>query len=86
MALYPFQVSSIVLAGDNKPGKNVTRKTVPPWAFLVPAALWLLAAVIPVLKGERLKTTFFVLALVFAILGGVVARRNRSTDTDPPAG
>lgn len=63
----------------------MTRKRVPAWSFLIPAALWLVAAVIPVLKGDSLDTTFFVLALAFAILGGILVQRNRGADTHPPA-
>ena len=64
----------------------MAKKKIPVWSFLIPAAIWLLAAIIPIMKGGRLNTTFFVLALVFAVLGGTLARRKRGrADSQSPA-
>lgn len=61
------------------------RKPIALWGFLVAAALFLVSAVIPLIKGGRLNTTFLVLGVVFGILGANVVRRHRRANSPPPA-
>jgi hypothetical protein len=61
----------------------MTRKQIPTWGFSIAAIGFAAAAVVRVLKGGGLNTTFVVLALVFAALGITVARRNRGADSTP---
>lgn len=63
----------------------MTEKQIPVWSFFIAALGFGAAAVIRVMKGGGLNTTFVVLALVFAAFGITVARRNRGTDSTPPS-
>ena len=63
----------------------MAQKLIPLWSFQVPALLFVVAAIIPVLKGGRLNLTFVVLAAVFAILSVAVAARQRPRKDSPPA-
>ena len=47
-----------------------------PLGLLIASALFAVAALIPAVKGEPLNAAFLTLAIVFAILGGVVLRRS----------
>jgi hypothetical protein len=62
----------------------MAQKRLPLWGFQLPALLFLLAAIVPVLKGGRLNLTYVVLAAAFAILSVVVAARNRGKGSTPP--
>lgn len=53
--------------------------------FLLGSAIFLIAAFVPLFRGERFSTTFLILAIVFALLGMNVARRNRKDTGQPPA-
>lgn len=48
------------------------------WGFVIAGGLFLVAALLPAVTGEGLNTTFFVLGIVFLILGLVMVRRRRS--------
>jgi hypothetical protein len=45
--------------------------------FLIGSAIFLVAAFLPLFRGERFSTTFLILAIVFCILGINVGKRNR---------
>ena len=63
----------------------MTQKKIPAWAFLLPAAVFGVVAFLPVVRGGRLNLSLLVLAIVCAILGANLVRRNRRTDSQPPA-
>ncbi len=47
------------------------------WLYWLAAFLFLVAASIPIIRGETLNATFLVLAIVFFILGVGTAKRAR---------
>lgn len=47
------------------------------WGFIVAGVLFLIAALIPVIRGGNLKPVNFVLAVVFLMLGAAAARKRR---------
>lgn len=52
-----------------------------PWMFFLAAAMSMVAAVIPVIKGGSLNVVFFCLAIVWFILGlGVRAKARKGKD------
>jgi hypothetical protein len=53
--------------------------------FLVGSAIFLVAAFVPLFRGERFSTTFLILAIVFALLGVTAGRRSRKDTNPPPA-
>jgi succinate-acetate transporter protein len=53
--------------------------------FLVGSAIFLVAAFVPIFRGERFSTTFLVLAIVFAVLGISAGRGSRKDADQPPA-
>jgi hypothetical protein len=54
------------------------------WAFVLAGVLFVVAAVIPLLRGGELNATFLALSVVWFILGAAAAKKNR-TDSAPPA-
>ncbi|MGH7586587.1 MAG: hypothetical protein ACREMH_10095 [Gemmatimonadales bacterium] len=46
------------------------------WLFMLAAGLFLVVALLPVVRGGRLNATFLALAVVFFVLGVGVARRS----------
>ena len=55
------------------------------WGFMLAALLFMVAALIPLVRGRDLNTTFLVLALVFFVLGAGVMRKRRTIADVPPA-
>lgn len=55
------------------------------WLFMLAAALFLVVALLPVVRGGRLNATFLSLAVVFFIIGIGVARRNAAAKSSSPA-
>ena len=53
--------------------------------FLIGGAIFLVAAFLPLLRGERFSTTFLVLGIVFAVLGISAGRKGRRETDQPPA-
>ena len=52
---------------------------------MLAAALFMLAALIPLARGSGVNTTFLVLGVVFFILGAGVMRKRRAPTDAPPA-
>ena len=52
---------------------------------MLAALLFMVAALIPLVRGRDLNTTFLVLALVFFVLGAGVMRKRRTITDVPPA-
>ncbi len=48
-------------------------------AFLLAGAIFFLVGTMPLLRGGRLDATFFILGIVFLLLGAINWKRNRST-------
>lgn len=55
------------------------------WGFLFAAILFLVVAFLPLARGGPLNATFLALSVVFFVLGAAVAKKNRVTDSSPPA-
>ena len=55
------------------------------WGFGVAAVLAIVAALLPVLKGERLNVSFLGVGVVFLVLAVAAAKRAHASDTPPPA-
>jgi hypothetical protein len=55
------------------------------WGFLLTGVLFVVAALIPLVRGGSLNATFLALSVVFFILGAAVAKKNRASDSSPPA-
>ena len=53
------------------------RKTLGTWMFLLVAAISLIAALIPVLKGRPMNVTFFAVGVVWLIIALAVATKTR---------
>jgi succinate-acetate transporter protein len=53
--------------------------------FLVGGAIFLVAAFVPLFRGERFNTTFLVLGIVFVVLGINASRKSRKDTDQPPA-
>jgi len=58
----------------------------PAWGFYIAAVSFLGVAIAPLLGGARLETSYFILGIVFLILGLGISRRNRAATTQqsPP--
>jgi succinate-acetate transporter protein len=61
----------------------MTQRIVARWSFIVAGIVFLVVAVAPLVRGGALKPVFFVLAMVFLVLGAAMARRRKSGP--PPA-
>lgn len=52
------------------------------WGFLLAAGLFLIAAVIPSLRGGDLNASLFVIGIAFLLIGGAVSRKSRAGKTN----
>lgn len=59
-------------------------RKIAPLGFLLAAVLFVVAALLPLVKQQRANATFLGVAIVFGILGGVAWRRSGSGP--PPQG
>jgi hypothetical protein len=57
-------------------------KHIATWGFVFAGALFLFAGLAPIIGGNEMNTTFFVLGIVFLILGASVVKRSRSGQTN----
>jgi succinate-acetate transporter protein len=55
------------------------------WLFGVATLLAFVAALLPLLKGERLNVTFMSVGVVFLVLTAAAAKKDRSSGNPPPA-
>ena len=62
---------------------NQGRRPSAPAGFLIAGAIFLFAAFVPLVRGERFSTTFLVLGIVFGVLG-LTARKRLRKDADQP--
>jgi hypothetical protein len=52
---------------------------------LIAAVLFLIVALAPVVRGDSLDASSLSLSVVFFILGIAIAKKNRGTESPPPA-
>jgi LPXTG-motif cell wall-anchored protein len=50
------------------------------WGVLIAGILFLIAALIPLVEGETVKVSFFVIGIALLVVGTAIARKRR-TDT-----
>lgn len=55
------------------------------WLFLAAGILFLVAAILPLRRGEPVNVALLLLAGAFIVLAPVVAKKAGSTDSHPPA-
>ena len=55
------------------------------WLFGVTSVLAFVAALVPLLKGERLNATFVGVGVVFFVLTAVTVKKHRSSGNPPPS-
>lgn len=58
-------------------------RRIAPVGFFVAGVVFVIAAIVPVFRGEPMNAAFLPLGVVFAILGGVTWRRAQSTNPPP---
>ena len=54
------------------------------WGFLLIGVLFVVVALIPLMRGGSLNATFLAVSVVFFILGAAVAKKHRASDSPPP--
>jgi uncharacterized membrane protein HdeD (DUF308 family) len=52
------------------------------WGVLIAGILFLIAALIPLVEGETVKVSFFVIGIALLVVGTAIARKRRA-DTSP---
>ena len=60
-------------------------KSNPGWGFLIAGTVFLIIAIVPLTRGDRLHTAYFVVGIVFLVLAAAVLRRGRSRRKPPAA-
>jgi hypothetical protein len=60
-------------------------RKIAPLGFVVAGALFVVAAVVPAIKGQPLDATFLALGVVFAILGVALWRKSGDSTAPPPS-
>lgn len=54
--------------------KNIIEK----WGFHIAGILFLIAAIIPLVEGETVKVSFFVIGIALLVIGTAIARKRRA--------
>ena len=58
------------------------QKRIATWGFVFAGAMFLIAGLVPMIGGSDLNITFFILGIVFLILGAGVVKRSRAGQTN----